>query len=505
MNLKQNMILLCVFCLLAATLGGAAAEGIIKSSDIPSAAREMRAVWVATVANIDWPSTNTLTVDEQKNEAIIILDRVKALNMNAVVLQIRPHADAMYKSDLEPWSYYLTGKQGKAPEPFYDPLEFWVKEAHARGLELHTWFNPYRASHSAMRGEISPQSIIKTKPECVRKLGNKGYYWMDPSMKEVQDHSYNVVMDVVKRYDIDGVHFDDYFYPYRDYNDGKDFPDDETYNAYVAKGGKLSRGDWRRDAVNKFIERLYKGIKKEKSYVKFGISPFGIWKPGYPASVQATFDQYEILAADAKLWLNKGWIDYYTPQIYWNISRIQTSFPDILRWWESENTKKRNLWPGLYIRPETEKKEMALEIVNQIMVTRAMVPDYPGTVLFSMKPLIPSESEFNTALIKGPFAGQALIPAFPWLDNKPPEPPRIAASKNSGEIKISILPALKEKAFLFVLYAYDEKTKKWSFEILPENTAEIAKKFEGTNISVFAISAVDRCGNESEKKIMYVK
>ncbi|HEY1021489.1 MAG TPA: family 10 glycosylhydrolase, partial [Flavisolibacter sp.] len=279
----------------------------------PHAEREFRAAWVATVANINWPSKPSLPVDSQKKEALALLDFLKDKNFNAVIFQVRPQADALYQSNLEPWSYYLTGTQGKAPEPFYDPLQFWVDEAHNRGLELHVWLNPYRAHHKS-GGPISDQSLVKRKPELVVYLKD-GYWWFDPSLKETKAHSTAVVMDLVKRYDIDGVHFDDYFYPYREYNKGDDFPDSTSYAAYQAGGGKLSRGDWRREAVNSFIENLYTEIKKEKKHVKFGLSPFGIWRPGYPEGI-CCFDQYEILYADAKKWLNKGWVDYFSPQLY---------------------------------------------------------------------------------------------------------------------------------------------------------------------------------------------
>jgi uncharacterized lipoprotein YddW (UPF0748 family) len=195
----------------------------LAGAQLPDVEREFRAVWVATVANIDWPSKPGLSTEEQKAEAIAILDKVRQLNMNAVVFQVRAQADSFYASALEPWSYYLTGEQGKAPEPYYDPLEFWVEEAHARGIELHAWFNPYRAAHPSMRGELAQSSIVNTSPELVRPLGDNGYYWMVPTKLEVQKHSFDVVMDVVERYDVDGIHFDDYFYPYESYNDGKIF------------------------------------------------------------------------------------------------------------------------------------------------------------------------------------------------------------------------------------------------------------------------------------------
>ncbi len=288
------------------------------------AQREFRAAWVATVANINWPSKPGLPVDSQKKEAIALLDFLKEHHFNAVVFQVRPQADALYQSHLEPWSYYLTGVQGKAPEPFYDPLAFWTEAAHDRGLEMHVWLNPYRSHHKA-GGPVSDSSIVKRRPELMVYLKD-GYWWFDPSLKATKEHSTAVVMDIVKRYDIDGVHFDDYFYPYREYNKGDDFPDSASYAAYQAGGGRLNRGDWRRDAVNSFIENLYKEIKKEKKHVKFGLSPFGIWRPGYPEGI-CCFDQYDVLYADAKLWLNKGWIDYFSPQLYWPITRPNTSFP----------------------------------------------------------------------------------------------------------------------------------------------------------------------------------
>ncbi|MDP4173728.1 MAG: family 10 glycosylhydrolase [Bacteroidota bacterium] len=490
--------------ILSATVSTNAANKKKEAEEIPSASRELRAAWVATVDNIDWPSKPGLSVDEQKKEAIAILDRLKELNMNAVIFQVRPQADALYKSDLEPWSYYLTGEQGKAPEPFYDPLEFWVSEAHARGIELHAWFNPYRANHPAMKCEISPKSIVKTKPECVRKLGKAGYYWMDPSLQEVQDHSFSVIMDVVKRYDIDGVQFDDYFYPYSEYNEGKDFPDDDTYKAYTDKGGKLSRGDWRRDNVNKFVKRVYDGIKKVKASVLFGISPFGLYRPGYPASIPSGFDQYSTLYADAKLWFNKGWVDYYSPQLYWNISNMKVSFPILLGWWNSENTKGRNLWPGLYSRPEVDQKTMSLEIVNQVMVTRGMIPQAPGTIIFSMKSIMDKDSLNGKALKDGPYKSQALVPSSPWLDNKAPEKPVINVTKNSEDIKVTWSPAGKEKPFVYVLYT--KVNDKWNYEIFPEGTLEMTKKPGAKEkITAVAISAVDRCGNESKKNVFTIE
>src|SRR5690606_36252281 len=256
----------------------------------PYVLEEFRAAWIATVANISWPSKPGLSTFEQKKEALELLDFLSTHNYNAVVLQVRPQCDALYQSELEPWSYYLTGEPGIAPSPWYDPLAFWVEEAHKRGLELHAWLNPYRAHHSAAKS-ITETSIVRKHPELVVELAN-GMWWMDPALEQTKKHSLAVVEDLVKRYNLDGIHFDDYFYPYDSYNNGKDFPDQKSWNTYLSAEGKMDRGDWRRDHVNDFIKRVYELIKSVKPYVKLGISPFGIWKPGYPASVVG-FNQYD--------------------------------------------------------------------------------------------------------------------------------------------------------------------------------------------------------------------
>lgn len=474
-------------------------NSIAQQEIFPPVMREMRAVWVATVANIDWPSKPGMSVELQKQEAIAILEKIKELNMNTVVFQVRPQADALYKSELEPWSYYLTGEQGKAPDPFYDPLEFWIEESHNRGIEFHAWLNPYRANHPAMKGEMSSASVVKSHPNWVKKLGDRGYYWMDPTLQEVQDHCFAVIMDIVKRYDVDAIHFDDYFYPYRDYNDGNDFPDDDTYQAYLKNGGEMQRDDWRRDAVNKFIKRVYEGIKSEKPYVKFGISPFGVYRPGIPPSITG-FDQFGILYADAKLWLNKGWIDYFAPQLYWPISRVELSYPVLLNWWKSENTLHRNLWPGLFIRPEIEKKEMALEIVNQIMVTRGILPEAPGTMLFSMKSLMTFDSTLHKSLLQGPFRTQAISPAYSWLEDKPPCAPILTVNKIDGELHFTWQPSDDEQPLLFILYTKIEK--EWKYKIISAKS-NLLGKVDGKRISAIAVSSVDRYGNESERAIWY--
>ena len=472
--------------------------------DKPKAATEFRAAWVATVANINWPSKPGLSTEDQQKEAIGLLDFLKDHHFNAVIFQVRPHADALYESKLEPWSYYLTGMQGKAPSPYYDPLQFWTEAAHDRGLELHVWLNPYRAHHINGK-EISAQSIIKTNPELVVKL-KEGYYWMDPAQKATQDRTTNVVMDLVKRYDIDGVHFDDYFYPYPSYNLGEDFPDSTSWKAYQNNGGKLSRGDWRRESVNTLIERIYTAIKKEKPFVKFGLSPFGIWKPGYPASIEG-FSQHEQLYADAKLWLNKGWIDYFAPQLYWPINRQAQSFPVLLGWWQQENTMNRHLWPGINVGRDTGYKSVN-ETVNQIMISRGMLPNSKGIIHWSISS-VTKNPVLSKTLLDGIYKQQALVPSTPWLDNQVPLAPSVNTNTDGENISVNWSPLDVNDAFLFIVY-YQYGTK-WSYAILPRGQRSLVlKKFQGTepnkqSLINIAVTAVDRTGNESFWKLVKIE
>jgi uncharacterized lipoprotein YddW (UPF0748 family) len=470
----------------------------------PHVMQEFRAAWVATVANINWPSKPGLPMETQKQEAILLLDFLQVHHFNAVILQVRPQADALYKSDIEPWSYYLTGTQGKAPDSFYDPLEFWVKEAHDRGLELHVWLNPYRAHHKDGK-EISDQSIVKKHPELVVYL-KEGYWWMDPARKEVQDITNAVVMDIVKRYDIDGVHMDDYFYPYPSYNGNIDFPDSVSWAAYQSGGGKLSREDWRRDAVNQLIERLYKNIKAEKSWVKFGVSPFGIWRPGYPESIEG-FDQYNQLYADARLWLNKGWIDYFSPQLYWPVNRYAQSFPVLLGWWAGENKMNRHLWPGISVGRDSTDKNID-ETINEIMIDRGMMPNSKGVVHWSISSLTKNPRMADT-LLKSVYYNQALVPASPWLDNKAPAAPIVITESQNEFLKISWTHP--DEADVFHWVVYHKYNNRWSYNILNPNDRSLSmRKIVGTNaqqqtLKSIIVTAVDRMGNESEKKEIELK
>ncbi len=468
-------------------------ESSIFQVNLPSVNREFRAAWIATVANINWPSKRDLSTEQQKAEAIQLLDLLKEGNFNAVIFQARPSADALYKSNYEPWSYFLTGQTGKAPSPYYDPLEFWVEEAHKRGMELHVWLNPYRAHHSS-GGSVTSESMVKKSPDNVVRLKN-GMYWFDPANQKTQDHVSEVVRDIVKNYDIDGIHFDDYFYPYATYNGGADFPDNSTWNAYKNQGGQLSRADWRRENVNHIIERIYNEIKEEKPYVKFGISPFGIWKPGYPSGVTGS-SQYDELYADAKLWLNKGWIDYFSPQLYWPINSTGQSFPALLRWWQSENTFNRHLWPGLNT-VEVKSSDRTTEIVNQIQLTGEILQNSVGAVHWSIAGLIKNPSMLN-ALKYGPYKEKALIPSSPWIKTDPLSRPNLSVHKLSNSINANWSSNQSSKVFQWLLYTrYNDS---WETEILDSKTTSkiIESQKFGKKLNAIAIKAVDRLGNESE-------
>lgn len=391
----------------------------------PAPPREFRGAWVATVANIDWPSKRGLPAEEQRREALAILDKAAELNLNALVLQVRPTADAIFPSTLEPWSEFLTGESGKPPSDGYDPLAFWVSEAHKRGIQLHAWFNPFRARHFDAKLPDAQSHISKTRPDLVRTYDR--YLWLDPGEEEAQTHSLRVIMDVVNRYDIDGVHFDDYFYPYPEKD--KPFPDDAPYQRYKASGGKLERDAWRRSNIDRFVKTVHDQVKAAKPHVMVGISPFGIWRPGFPPGVQG-FDAYANLHADARMWLREGWLDYIAPQLYWKVDAPQQRYDRLLAWWLANNDQRRHVWPGNFTSrilaaepegapPAADRKGResweAPEILRQIEITREQCNrGESGNIHFSFVALLQNRRGIADALKSGPYARPALPPAIAW-------------------------------------------------------------------------------------------
>ena len=485
----------------------------------PPTPREFRAAWVATVANIDWPSKKNLTTAQQQQEIIRIVERARELNLNALIFQVRPAADAMYPSILEPWSEYLTGEQGKMPDPYYDPLKMWVEEAHKRGIELHAWFNPYRARHTSAKSPNAPMHIANTNPALVKSYG--GYLWMDPGEGEAAQRTLDVIMDVVRRYDIDGVHVDDYFYPYPVNVPGsmppleQDFPDDAAWRHYVVFGGGLARADWRRENVNQLMQKIHEGIHREKPWVRFGISPFGLGRSDRrPPGIEG-FSQYDKLYADVELWLNKGWLDYLVPQLYWPIEQRAQAFAPLLDYWLSENTLKRHVWPGLFTSriDNTGKSWPVDEVLRQVSLTRSKKMEQ-GHVHFSMVALVENRKGVSDQLKASAYTKPVLVPAAPWLNATPPTPPVLNVDANSVARTITIgLSSFERSAsgHAWRLAAWVRVGGAWQFVIGPagmeqtERADVISVRFpysmaDPTQIPdrVSAFS-VDRFGNESPR------
>lgn len=503
--------------LTACTTQPTAPGGTPGTADTPPAApREFRAAWVSTVANIDWPSKPGLPAAQQQAEAIAILERAVSLNLNAIVLQVRPSADAIYPSKIEPWTEYLTGAQGKPPSPWYDPLAFWVREAHARGLELHAWFNPYRARHDNARSPAAPNHITNTIPSAVKRYGK--FMWMDPGEEAASKQTMDVILDVVRRYDIDGVHIDDYFYPYPieapevagnaqalDGN-GKpaskelDFPDTPAWERYLASGGKLDRPSWRRDNVNRLIEAMYKGIHREKSWVRFGISPFGMGRPDRRPPGINGFSQYDKLYADAELWLEKGWLDYFVPQLYWPIAQTAQSYPVLLDYWISQNPQGRHMWPGLFTSrigaPAPTRTYEPQEILDQIALTRQR-PLSTGHVHFSMIALTQNRQGISDKLKSGIYTGPALVPATTWLASERPGTPQVSGAPAKDGVRLK-LKAGKATA----LYAvWSRHGGQWRFDVVPASRVDWTVPDDGKlgAADLVYVSPVDRLGNEGAR------
>ncbi|MBW7926636.1 MAG: family 10 glycosylhydrolase [Fimbriimonadaceae bacterium] len=466
---------------------------------LPEPMREFRAAWVATVANIDWPSKPGLTTPQLKAELVAIADLAQELKLNALIFQVRPHADAMYASKIEPWSPYITGQTGKAPSPLFDPLQTMIELCHARGIELHAWFNPYRAWHPRSPGTIPDNHVAKTHPDSVKKYGE--YLWMDPGDAFVQKRTHDVMMDVATRYDLDGIHIDDYFYPYP--VRGQDFPDEPSWQASLKEKHGLSRSDWRRRNVDRFIEKYYKELKKAKPWVKFGISPFGIYRPGIPKGIQAGVDQYEGLYADALKWFELGWCDYYTPQLYWPIEQTPQSYPVLLDWWVSVNKAGRHLWPGNFtsrLNPSDGAWKFD-QLKRQIELTREKVK-HPGNVHFSFKAFSNNWAGVTPSLIEGPYAKPALVPAFPWLDAKPPKAPHVTYKVEGDQWTVKWKPGDSEDHGV-ALVNY-ETAQGWSETEIVGRTKDKASFWTmATGMPTrVAVRLADRNGNVSEPTVV---
>jgi uncharacterized lipoprotein YddW (UPF0748 family) len=406
---------------------------------LPPLLRETRGLWIATVANIDWPSRSGLAATQQRDELTDLLDRAAATGINTIVLQVRPAADAVYASPLEPWASLLTGTQGASPG--YDPLAFAIEQAHARGLELHAWINPFRAGNAADTTRLATSHVWHTRPDLVRRFGT--LIWLDPGEPDAQDHTLSVIRDIVTRYDIDAIHADDYFYPYPQ-NDAAGqaiaFPDDATYARY---GGGMARDDWRRANIDRFVERLYGAVHAIRPTVKVGISPFGIWRPDNPPGVQG-LDAYAAIYADARTWLQRGWVDYLAPQLYWAIDAPQQSFPALLDWWHAQNIAGRHVWPGLAayrVNNGTTSAFTLQEIPEQIRLTRARAGGSGHLLYNTTWTLQRHGGALGAALASDVYRLAAVPPATPWLDAMVPATPAVSLAGTLLQLEPGAGPA----------------------------------------------------------------
>jgi len=387
---------------------------------------EFRAVWVASVENIDWPSKKGLPVDSQKVEFTRLLDMHKRNGMNAVVVQIRPAADAFYPSPYEPWSEWLSGVQGQAPSPYYDPLAFMIEETHRRGMEFHAWCNPYRAVKTIGKSSVASDHITRQHPEWFVRFENTLYF--DPGNKEVQEYVTNVVRDIVKRYDIDAIHFDDYFYPYdivEGGGPGKDFPDSESY---ARNGNGMTKGDWRRSNTDSIIVELSRAIKEINPYCKFGISPFAIWRNTYQdpegSETHSGVSDYDKLYADILLWLKMGWIDYVVPQIYFAFSHPHAPYGVLLDWW-ARHSYGRHCYIGLgiYNAGTNAAWRDRTQLTRQIQAQRSY-STVQGAVYFSSASFLNNPNGWCDSLRNNYYSYPALIPPMPWIDTVKPHVPQ---------------------------------------------------------------------------------
>lgn len=460
---------------------------------VPAITREFRGMWIATVANIDWPSATTLSAAQQQVELDALVSTAQSIGLNAVILQVRAAGDALYPSSVEPWSRSLTGVQGR--DPGWDPLAYAVTQAHQRGLELHAWFNPFRAANLSDTATLAASHFARRRPDLTRPYCTQ--LWFDPAESAVQDQAMAAIADVLRRYAVDAVQIDDFFYPYPDTRcPSLDFPDSASYARYVIGGGALVRADWRRDNVNRFVERMYREVHASWPSVRVGVSPFGIWRPGNPAGVTG-LDSYATIYADSRKWLQQGWLDYLAPQLYWSVASTGQSFPALLAWWGQQNSLKRHLWPGLAsyrVLDGTSSAYSATEIQAQVSLTRdqaALPGGSTGSILYNASSVKLNRGAFATSLGSSLYSGGAIPPATPWLDAVPPGEPTLAASSVNGSVTFTLGGG--SDAYWWLVRWRSSGT--WRQKLLPatQRTTDVPSNgLEGV-----VVTAIDRVGNAS--------
>jgi len=479
--------------------------------------RELRGFWIATVGNIDWPSQRGEAPEHYRREYRRLLDAGQRAGLNAVFVQIRPASDAFYKSDLEPWSKFLTGRQGRAPSGGDDPLPFLISEAHRRGMEFHAWFNPYRGTTDSVTRTLAPLHPLRRHPEWFIRYG--GQYLYNPGLPAVRTHIKRVIFDVVRRYDLDGVHFDDYFYPYPE--TGRVFHDEIAFQ--TQNPDSLALADWRRQNVDRLIHDLHDSIRLVKRLVKFGVSPFGVWKnkseDPLGSDTRAGQPSYNNLYADSRGWLQKGWIDYVLPQLYWSTKFRLVPYPVLLEWW-TRNSFGRHLYigQGTYRMLESTRSDTTWrnprELPRQVRLNRTYPDAVQGSVYFSAISLVTNPLRTTDSLRLDLYRTPALVPVMPWLDSLAPRPVRELTLRRQGRTAAlswtpNSMPAADgDLAAYYVLYRFERgqlispsDPRRILAVVRPANLAQPAA-FQDTTARpgvpyTYCLTAVDRLHNES--------
>ena len=490
--------LLCVFFLLLMA-GGVFAQ-VQTGSAYPK--REFRAAWIQSVNG----QFRGMPTEKLKQNLIGQLNSLQKAGINAIIFQVRPEADALYASRLEPWSRFLTGVQGKAPEPYWDPMQFMIDECHKRGMEFHAWINPYRTK-TTLKSELAPNHVYNIHPEWFVTYGDQLYF--DPALPESRRHICMVVSDIVSRYDVDAIHMDDYFYPYP--IKGKDFPDDASFARFG--GGFSNKGDWRRSNVNVLIKKLHETIREIKPWVKFGVSPFGIYRNESSdplVSKTKGLQNYDDLYADVLLWAREGWIDYNIPQIYWHIGHPVADYETLVKWW-ARNTENRPLFIGQSVMNTVQNADPKNPSINQLPRKMALQRAYQtigGSCQWPASAVVENAGKYRDALIAEYHKYPALPPVFDFMDNEAPAKVRKMKPvwTEDGYILFWTAPKYKEemnRAVQYVVYRFNDKEKvniddpSHIVAITRDNFYKLPYE-DGKTKYRYVVTALDRLHNESK-------
>lgn len=490
--------LLCVFFLLLMA-GGVFAQ-VQTGSAYPK--REFRAAWIQSVNG----QFRGMPTEKLKQNLIGQLNSLQKAGINAIIFQVRPEADALYASRLEPWSRFLTGVQGKEPEPYWDPMQFMIDECHKRGMEFHAWINPYRTK-TTLKSELAPNHVYNIHPEWFVTYGDQLYF--DPALPESRRHICMVVSDIVSRYDVDAIHMDDYFYPYP--IKGKDFPDDASFARFG--GGFSNKGDWRRSNVNVLIKKLHETIREIKPWVKFGVSPFGIYRNESSdplGSKTKGLQNYDDLYADVLLWAREGWIDYNIPQIYWHIGHPVADYETLVKWW-ARNTENRPLFIGQSVMNTVQNADPKNPSINQLPRKMALQRAYQtigGSCQWPASAVVENVGKYRDALIAEYHKYPALPPVFDFMDNEAPAKVRKMKPvwTEDGYILFWTAPKYKEemnRAVQYVVYRFNDKEKvniddpSHIVAITRDNFYKLPYE-DGKTKYRYVVTALDRLHNESK-------